>query len=337
MTMPALATLTLVWLGAQKPDAAATLAVQRFARERGATLEEPRREATPDGAADAAALAERCEAWLEQARDQLQAGDEQLATGLLAQLEHALRQHPELLQSSWLMAERYRMQARIARRAAPEQALTFDRLAEVLEGARAPGFGETSNALKPPGAPIQVTLVVHGARRSEIYWDGARSSRDLSTTAGEHHLLVFRGARIGWAGWVSALASGPVDVWVPDAPPCSAEDFEGVALEAATRMTVPSGVRCTAWAAAAPGSAPGTVSIAMCNADRCQPSATLGDPLAAAPLAEARTRDPGFLPTWAAWTLAGVGVAAATSIVLWQAGAFDTAREPKVFYDGSGL
>ena len=43
------------------------------------------------------------------------------------------------------------------------------------------------------------------------------------------------------------------DVWVPDAPPCSAEDFEGVALEGATRVIVPAGVRCSSWAAAVLG------------------------------------------------------------------------------------
>jgi hypothetical protein len=43
-------------------------------------------------------------------------------------------------------------------------------------------------------------------------------------------------------------------------------------------------------------------------------------------------------PPWATWTIAGVGVAAVTSVVLWQAGAF-RAAEPakKVVYDGSGL
>ena len=333
--MPALATLTLVWLGAQKPNAAATAALDRFARERGAQMEEPRREATPQGAA-LGSIGEHCEGLLDQARDQLQAGDEEAATGLLGQLEQSLRQHPELLQASWLMAERYRSQARIARRSAPDQALQFERLAEVTEGARAPAFGEASSASRTPAAKVRVTLVVRGARRPEIYWDGAPSGRDFSTTAGEHHLLVFRGARIGWAGWVSALAPGPIDVWVPDAPPCSAEDFEGVAVDVA-RVTVPPGVKCASWAAAAPGPSPFTVSIALCNGDRCQPSGTLSDSLAVAPVSDERPGGKSLLPPWAAWTLAGVGVAAATSIVLWQAGVFDTAREPKVFYDPSRL
>jgi hypothetical protein len=32
-----------------------------------------------------------------------------------------------------------------------------------------------------------------------------------------------------------------------------------------------------------------------------------------------------------------VGLGAATSIVLWQTGVFDLAREPRVVYDGTGL
>jgi hypothetical protein len=334
--MPALATLTLVWLGAQKPNAGASAALQRFARERGAQMEEPRRETTPEGAAPGS-IASRCEAWLEQARDQFQAGEEDAARALLAQLEQTLRQHPELLQASWLMAEGYRQQARIARRSALDEALRFDQLAEVIEQARAPAFGEPSGGARAASAKVRVTVVIRGVRRPEIYWDGAPSARDFSTATGEHHLVVFRGARIGWAGWVSALAPGPIDVHVPDAPPCSAEDFEGVSFDRAARVSVPSGVKCASWAVAGPGPSPFAVSIALCNGDRCQPSVTLNDPLAVAAASDEGPGGRSFLPSWAAWTLAGAGVVAATSIGLWQAGVFDTTREPKVFYDPSGL
>src|SRR5689334_11985286 len=102
--MPAVATLTLVWLGVQKPDAAATATLERWARDHDVKLEEPR---APSAAAEEgqASLAERCELWLEQARDQLQAGDDEAAQGWLARLDQQLRQHPELLQASWFMAE----------------------------------------------------------------------------------------------------------------------------------------------------------------------------------------------------------------------------------------
>jgi hypothetical protein len=63
----------------------------------------------------------------------------------------------------------------------------------------------------------------------------------------------------------------------------------------------------------------------------------LGDRLAAGPSADERAGTKSGLPAWAAWTLAGVGVAAATSIVLWRTGVFDTSRESKVVYDGGNL
>ena len=181
--MAALATLTLVWLGSQKPDTATVTALERFAREHGAKIEEPRRDTAPE-AATPIGLAERCEAWLEQARNQMQAGDEQTALGLLAQLEQVLRQHPELLQASWLMAERYRLQARIARRSAPEQALPFERIADVLEGVRAAGFGETSGAAGTAASKVHVTLAVRGARRPE------------SIGTARHRFVIFRPPRV---------------------------------------------------------------------------------------------------------------------------------------------
>ena len=65
---------------------------------------------------------------------------------------------------------------------------------------------------------------------------------------------------------------------------------------------------------------------------------TLGaDHLAAGPAFDERAASKSWLPPWAAWTLAGVGAAAATSIVLWRAGVFDAAPESKVIYDGKNL
>jgi hypothetical protein len=180
--MPALATLTLVWLGAQKPDAAASATLERWARDHDAKLENPRSTAvTADE--EQGSLAQRCETWLEQARDQLQAGDDDAAQGILARLDQELRRHPELLQASWFMAERYRVQARIVRRTLPDEASRFERLAEISEGARAPAFGETG-ASPPATAEIRVALTVHGTRRHEVYWDGSPSSDDFSTRPG---------------------------------------------------------------------------------------------------------------------------------------------------------
>jgi hypothetical protein len=89
--------------------------------------------------------------------------------------------------------------------------------------------------------------------------------------------------------------------------------------------------------AASPAQEPGSIAIALCASDRCERSAVFSDRFAAAPPAEDRNASKSLVPPWLAWSLAGVGAAAATSIVLWQAGVFDRAVEPKVYYDPSGL
>jgi hypothetical protein len=108
-------------------------------------------------------------------------------------------------------------------------------------------------------------------------------------------------------------------------------------LVGGTSVLVPRGVRCAAWAAAAPAEGPGAATIAVCSGDRCSPNSTLGVRIATGPASDERASAKGFLPAWAVWTLAGVGAAAATSIVLWRAGVFDTAQQPKVIYDGTNL
>ena len=333
--MPALATLTLVWLGARPPDAGAAAVLAAWAQANGSRLEEPRREA-PSEAPDDANVAGKCETLLEQARDQLQAGDEASAHALLAELDQALRSRPSLLQGGWLMAERYRLEARLARRAAPDRATAFDQRADVLEGTRAAAFGEPQ-AATAPAAKIRVEIVVHGARRHEIAWDGTASSDDIATLPGEHHLVVLRGGRVAWAGWVSALAPGKIEVWAPDAAACSTEDFEQVVFDPAAGLKVPAGVKCGAWLAATPGPSPGTLALTRCGAERCQATTLYSGALTQTVASDDQGAKKAAFPAWAAWTIAGAGVVAATSIILWRTGAFDTARESKVIYDGTNL
>jgi hypothetical protein len=333
--MPALATLTMVWLGAQTLSAAASASLEGWAETRAVRLERPRRDTVIDGSRSA--WQARWERWLEQARDQQQAGDDEAAEASLTELERSLRAHPEALEAGWLMAERYRAGARIVRRRSPEEMRRYEMLADVLEGQRAAAFAEPSTKIGMPVAKIHVELSIHGARRHETAWDGALSGDDFFTAPGEHHLIVFRGAGVAWAGWVSVLAAGKIDVWIPDATACSVEDFDGVAMRDGARIDVPPGVRCASWLAVAPAPSPGTLLLAVCNGDRCEPPKTLYDGMAATRALPERAAPRSFLPAWATWTLAGVGIAATTSIVLWRAGVFETARDSKVIYDGSNL
>jgi hypothetical protein len=338
--MAPLAALTLVWLGAQQPEGRVQAALEAWARSHAAKLEAPRAE-TGDADAETQGLAQRYDQALDRARDQLTGGDDQAAQQTLRQLEQALREHPELLQASWLMAERYRLEAQIAARTSGEEAARWRQRADALEGQRAASFGEVRTRTSAPPAVLSVTIVVRGARRHEIFWDGASSADEVSTTVGEHHLVVVRGKRVSWSGWVSALAAGRIDVWIPDDLPCSVADLAGVALAPDAEASVPKGVRCGAWAIAAPGPKRGTLRLAVCGRDQCERAATWAyEVFDAAPVSseDSRTSKKGILPAWATWTLAGVGVAAATSIVLWRAGVFDRSEPTtKVTYDGSKL
>jgi hypothetical protein len=336
--MPALAAIALVWLGAEKLDPRARALLDAWASRHSVKLAEPATELAPadDGAE---ALGQRCEQTLEQARDQLTAGDGGAARQTLARLEQTLREHPELLASSWLMAERYRLEAQIARSAGDDDAVSWDARADALEGPRAAAFGEgVAPTARLPRIPVNVA--VRGTRRFEIYWDGARAQESVDTTAGEHHLVVMRGKRIGWSGWVTALSPGSIDVWVAGAPPCSAEDLAGVAGGTIPRddgsSALSTGVRCPRWSIAGKGLAPDTVRAALCRNDQCGPFET--EAQAKETVATPRPAEARGMPAWAWWALAGVGAALATSVVLWRAGVFDRAEQPpKVVYDGSRL
>jgi hypothetical protein len=333
--MAALAMLVFVWLGRERPDDRTKRTLDEWAAAQGEKLEPPRAE-TGEASDSSRAKAEPCEHLLEEARDQLNAEDDGGASRTLDRLEQTLRDHPELLQASWLMAERYRLEAQIARRAGVSPDSWLD-AAEALEGSRASAFGEDARGAE--SAPrITLGVVVHGARTHQTYWDGVKTDDDFSTARGEHHLAIVRGKRVAWSGWVSALAPATFDVWIADAPACTIEDLEGATLAPGGREAeVPNGIRCPAWMLAAPGADRGTVRVALCREDRCRPAVTL----AYDTVARAGERGPPpskGLPSWANWTLAGLGVAAATTLIMWRTGVFDRAEPaPRVGYDGSGL
>jgi hypothetical protein len=333
--MSALAAVALVWLGTEKPEPRAKALLDAWGADHGLRFEEPATERSDESSGDQIQrqVGEACERELDQARDQFTAGDERAARQTLARVEQELRDQPRLLQAAWLLAERYRLEAQIARSTGAEGAALWDERADALEGERAAAFGEDEKHRAAP-ARIDVAVAVRGARRYEAFWDGARATSRMNVIPGEHHLLVLRGGQVDWAGWVSVLRSGTVDVWVRDAAPCSAEDLAGLAP--AEEPTPLAGIRCPRWALSMPGPAPGTVRVALCQRERCEPMITeraTRDAAAPSPTAPSR----GF-PAWATWTLAGLGAALATSVVLWKAGVFDHSEPTtRVVYDGSKL
>jgi hypothetical protein len=327
--VPALATLTMVWLGAQKPEGRAMAALDAWAESKAVALAEPAEPAAED-ASQALALAARCDQALDQARDQLTTGDVPAAQQTLSELEQTLREHPELLQGAWLMAEDYRLEAQAAQQGAAgssDDAAAWERRADALEGPRATAFGGRSRSTPAPVANVAVTVAVHGARRYEVWWDGVSASDRIATAPGEHHVLIRRGGHTAWSGWISVLVPGTVDVWAPDAPVCSQEDFAGVSSGADGGFVVPTGVRCGAWAVASPGHR-GALQVALCSGERCEPPATLVYDTFGRDVAPVAPTKAGW-PGWASWTIAGAGLAAVTTIVLWGSGAFNRPEAAK--------
>src|SRR5260370_24811355 len=207
--MAGAATLVLVWLGAGEPRGPTKTARDAWAAERHYVLEAPAVE-PPDTGEAARTIADRCDHDLDLARDQINAGDDAGARRTLAGVEQTLRDHTELAEGAWLMAERCRLEGSIAARSGGDGAPWQERPG-VLEGPRAAACGETAG--RSPIAPTSVAIVVHGARAHETYWDGVRQGDRFSTAKGEHHLAIVRGARIAGSGWGRTRAEARVDMW----------------------------------------------------------------------------------------------------------------------------
>jgi hypothetical protein len=175
-----------------------------------------------------------------------------------------------------------------------------------LDGGRAAGVGERGAPRVPE---IDATLAVEG--EGDAFIDGRpTTSGALHLVAGEHQLVVRRRGDIVWAGWVAIAAGATVRVAVPGPEPCSTEDLaHATAFDGGFDGA---GVRCASWVAAGPGSQPGRFVLAVCERDSCGtrlewrsgPDPSLSD----GPSTDARGHP---FPTWAKWTLVGVGAAAA--------------------------
>ena len=269
--MPALATLTLVWLGAQGPTRRPPRPRALGARPR-RKLEAPRPHARRRCSRQPTSLAERCETWLEQARDQLQAGTTKLPLAL-GRARSASAPTPralagELAHGRTLPSAGAPFATRVARRSAALRAARRGH-----EGARAPGFGEP--APRAPRPPTSAWVWSCGARRHEIIGTARRRPTIFDSSGRASFARLSRRAR--GLGRLGERARCRQDRRLgADADACSAEDFEGVTLESKTLVSVPPGVRCPDWVAVAPLDRAGALTIAMCSGDRCQPGRSPG-------------------------------------------------------------
>lgn len=303
--------LVVLWLGTPPALAEPLPEVTRWAAQRGyRAVTVPM---TPDPPYAEGAVLE-IEGLLEEAR-RLTPGAAQLA-----RLDQLLEQHPELPQAGWWLAERYaleRQQAVEARAPATSSRLELQRAA--LEGPRAETAAAGAAPAPSPATPLAALELLGLRPRDQLVLDGEPWSAGAAVAPGRHHAQLFRARRRVWAGWLE-LHSGQVRLPEVSAA-CTDLDLLGTEYAADAPRPAP-GVQCPVWAAAHPRA--GQVELALCRADRCEPwQARSRVPH----LASSATSNAGApserVPAWVTWGALGLGAAASTALVLWQAGVFD--------------
>jgi hypothetical protein len=259
------------------------------------------------------------ESRLDEARTLSSSLAEAQALAVLAAVEQELREHPELPQAAFLLAEQHRLAAAI-RREQPDgaaEAVALDARAFVLEGKRAPAFGQTA---LPPDTDLEVrrARIVFSdvVQRDELEIDGVSAGAERELLPGEHHVRVLRGDALVFAGYVTSDGSNSVRLGVPVIVPCSAWDLAPVTVGTKTPAGTTS-VRCGRWVAVR--RMLGKLELAECLGGRCG---------AFSPLEPPQPPQPPRFPQWASVAIAGAASIAATSLVLWAAGAFDRPVQP---------
>jgi hypothetical protein len=317
-SMPHAVTLLLLFSG--EPTASERALIDAEARKRGAAYIAPAPTLATSYPAYSVERARAIEGRLDEARTLSSSLAEAQALAILAAVERELREHPELPQAAFLLAERHRLAAAI-RREQPDgasEAVELDARAFVLEGKRAPAFGQTGSAPDTARA-LQPTPILFSdvTPRDDLEIDGVSGDALRELMPGEHHVRVLRGDALVFAAYVmTSDGSRSVRLGVPAVVPCSTWDLAPVTAGTKTPAATTS-VRCGRWVAVR--RMLGRLELAECVAGRCGAFWPLEPP---PPPPRPR------FPQWASVAIAGVASIGATSLVLWAAGAFDRPVQP---------
>ena len=329
-------TAVLVWLSATSLLPTFRADLDAFAHSRLLRLEAPRenaagaRSVTSAYAPDVVA---QLESSLEEARSAAAALEQSRALAALERAERLLREHPELPQSAWIMAEILEQTAELESSApdGAEAASALRKRATVLEGPRAAPFADHAPDREPEGGLSQRVRVEGLEPGDALEWDGIETESTLMTGAGNHHARVARNGRLLWTGWVEvAAATQSVRLPVPETVACSADDI-GRGHFGSGRAIAAAHARCESYvlARARPG---GGIEVAWCEREQCGKVVIwehAGENSAAAPAAKKTI--------WPYAVAASVGALAVTSIALWRAGVFDRAEpSPREVWVWSG-
>jgi len=325
-------TAVLVWLSASSVLPTFRADLDAYAHSRLLRLEAPRENAAafrvsayaPDAVA-------QIESSLEDARNAAASLEQSRALAGLQRAELLLRDHPELPQSAWLMAEILEQSAEVENTApdGADAATALRKRAAALEGPRAMPFSDHV-AQSDPEAPIAQTVNVEGLEPGDtLEWDGVPTSRTALTAAGDHHVRVARGGRLLWAGWVELRASElRVRLPVPENVPCSPDDV-GSGYFATGRALAPAHARCDSYVLAR-ARAGGGIEAALCERELCGKVVIWEHLHERTSVTTAAQKS-----IWPYVIAASAGALAVTGFSLWRAGVFDrgppTSRETWVF------
>jgi hypothetical protein len=318
--------LVVLWLAAPEQQAQHRAAIADWATGRGFRAEDPSPSTLPSYADD---VAHEAEALLEEARAATPG-----ARSAFERLDALLAAHPELPQASWLLAERYALEAQYrARTGADPPSRELTRRSGELEGARAVAFGSQAPGKELDRSPTEPLEIAGLRAQDEVILDGAAVAAGGPVSLGHHHVQVFRQRTLVWQGWVEVAS--PPRLTIPDtSSPCSAPDLSGTVLAAGAPVAGP-GVRCADWAVAASHSS-GGLRLALCHASHCDAWQYLASPLARAERGPEVVPPPAeHWPAWVTWSAVGLGAAAGTALVLWRAGAFES-RPPSTEFVFTG-
>jgi hypothetical protein len=329
-------TAVLVWLSATSLLPTFRADLDAFAHNRLLRLEAPRQNAAPARFATSAYAPDavaQIESSLEEARNATAALEQDRALAALQRAERLLREHPELPQSAWMMAEILEQTAELESSApdGSEAASALRKRATALEGPRAVPFSDRAPE-REPGAGLSQPVRIEGLEPADaLEWDGVETEPALTTAAGHHHARVARNGRLMWAGWVELTAGQQsARLPVPETVACSADDI-GRGHFASGRAIAAAHARCESYvlARARPG---GGIEVAACEREQCGKVV----------IWEHARETGGAPPTpkktlWPYAVAASVGALAVTSIALWRAGVFDRAEpSPREVWIWSG-
>ncbi len=331
-------TAVLVWLSASSALSPALPGIlptfradlDAFAQTHLLRLEAPRENAASFRAsAYAPDAVAQVESSLEEARNAAGSLEQSRALAALERAEHVLRDHAELPQSAWLMAEILELSADVES-TAPDGAdaeLALRKRAAALEGPRATPFSDRASveeAEATQASTLSVQVQLQGLEPGDaLEWDGRERPATFDTPPGEHHARVARNGRLVWAGWTH-VASGapganstPLRLPIPETVACSPDDI-GQGRFVGGRALPAAHARCESYVLARARSQ-GGIEAAVCERESCGPiviwqHARAGNQ-AAAPADNKRL--------WPYAVAVTAGVLAVTGVVLWRAGVFD--------------